>query len=474
MSKREYKTSRKYKCPYCDFKAVRGDLVDHVDKKHEELIPEGYSSARAVYDFINNKNHGTCMICKKDVYKWNDKINRYYNLCDDPKCRAAVRETALKNHIRVYNKPTLLDDPEQQEKMLANRKISGSYTFHDGVKVTYTGKYERNALEFMDKVLNIPGNDIQAPGPVFDYEYNGKTHKWITDIYYIPGNLVIEVKDGGSNPNRRSMVSYREKQVVKEKMITANGTYNYLRLTDNDFSQLLAVLADMKNEALTHENPKATIHINEEVGGLPSHRPPEAYIVPYGMNNVFDGFAYTDDTMDNEIVYPNADGNICTMTKSDFSNKFNVGPMLFYKDSDKKEKVKSIHEALKRGDIASSRLYFAELFLGRKLYKYEEVLMCESFKYLDLERERKICKLIENGILIEAENAQFNDSNVVKTVDNVLICRSAKGYYAATPAQFYMASEYFPDVEMLMSSGVVELMNNVYKNKTGNAGGGSR
>lgn len=273
-----YKTSRKYKCPYCEYKASRSDLCDHVDKKHTELIPEGYTPARAVYDSINGKNHGTCMACKKDVYKWNDKINRYYNLCDDPKCRAKVREVALQRHMKVYNKPTLLNDADHQEKMLANRKISGSYTFTDGGKITYTGSYEKSALEFMDKVLQIPSKDIQAPGPVLEYKYGGKTHKWITDIYYIPGNLLIEVKDGGSNPNNRTMTSYREKQVAKEEMVTNLGTFNYLRLTNNDFAQLLSIFADMKNEALESTNPKATVHINESAGIIDIPKNDKEYI----------------------------------------------------------------------------------------------------------------------------------------------------------------------------------------------------
>ena len=41
MAKPAYKTTRKYKCPYCDYKAIRGDIVEHVDKKHSSLIPEG-------------------------------------------------------------------------------------------------------------------------------------------------------------------------------------------------------------------------------------------------------------------------------------------------------------------------------------------------------------------------------------------------------------------------------------------------
>ena len=39
-----YKTTRKYKCPYCDYRATRGELVEHVDKKHAELLPEGYTA----------------------------------------------------------------------------------------------------------------------------------------------------------------------------------------------------------------------------------------------------------------------------------------------------------------------------------------------------------------------------------------------------------------------------------------------
>ena len=147
MSKPNYKTSKKYNCPYCEYRNTRSDIIDHVSKKHESLIPEGYTAARAVYDFINHTDHGVCMICRSNVYRWNDKINRYYNLCETPACRAKVREIALERHMRVYNKPHLLDDPEQQEKMLANRKISGTYTFRDGTKHTYTGTYEKNALD---------------------------------------------------------------------------------------------------------------------------------------------------------------------------------------------------------------------------------------------------------------------------------------------------------------------------------------
>ena len=264
MPKKVYKTSIKYHCPFCDEKYPRMELIDHVEKEHSALIPENYTATRVVYEAINKTDHGTCMICKKNVYTWNEKISRYNNLCDNPKCREEVRRIALERHMRVYNKPTLLNDPMQQEKMLSNRHISGKYKYSDGTIFTYTGRYEKATIEFMDKVLNIDSKDIQMPGPVLDYEFHGETHSWITDIYYIPANLIIEVKDGGNNPNKREMPVYRGKQLAKEVMITNLGKFNYLRLTNNNFAQLLEALAEIKYENLDQKTANhVSFFINE-------------------------------------------------------------------------------------------------------------------------------------------------------------------------------------------------------------------
>ena len=402
-----YKTSKKYKCPYCDFKAQRGELVEHVDKVHADLIPEGYNAARAVYDSINGKNYGICMSCKQKVYKWNDKCSRYYNLCDKSECRGKVREAALRNHIKVYNKPTLLNDPEQQQKMLANRKISGVYVFTDGGRITYTGKYERNALEFLDKVLEIPSRDIQAPGPTLEYEFKGKVHKWITDIYYIPANLLIEIKDGGSNPNNRPMQEYRDKQVAKEEMVTNVGTFNYIRLTNNDFSQLLAIFADMKNEVMTTDNPKAIVRINEEVGGIPPQAPPEAYIVPYMMNNVFSGYAYGDYTS-SEIIVPE-DEEFKSMSMKEFNEKYTYGPILHYTGEDKSEKINYIREMITK--IKANPVVLVEMLTGKRFFTYQEIFMCECFKYYDSNREESVRSYIESKVTELDIPSIMNDVN---------------------------------------------------------------
>jgi hypothetical protein len=177
--------------------------------------------------------------------------------------------------LRVHGKVHLLNDPEQQKKMLANRRISGEYMWSDGTKFTYTGTYEKKLLEFLDDVMGYDSKDIITPGPTFEYEYKGKKHYWITDALIVSMNLCIDVKDGEDNPNNRFMPEYRAKQVEKEKMITNQGTYSYLRLTNNNFAQLLSILAEMKLKIVEndtspthriHEDTESEIYFLESIG----------------------------------------------------------------------------------------------------------------------------------------------------------------------------------------------------------------
>ena len=265
--------AKKYKCPYCENRYERKKLVNHIDKVHVEMLPKEYNGRRIVYDMINKTDgHGTCRVCKKDT-SWNDKINRYNVLCDNPKCKEHMREEYKKNMLRVRGTYNILNDPEQQKIMLANRSISGKYKFTDGGVLTYTGTYEKKCLEFMDKVMQIESKDILSPGPSMEYMYKGQKHIYIPDFYYIPYNLIIEVKDGGNNPNTKSSVgmdSSREKTIEKEKIITDKGIYNYIRLTNNQFQQLLEVFMDIKQKLIEGIDEK-TININETSAVIESY-----------------------------------------------------------------------------------------------------------------------------------------------------------------------------------------------------------
>lgn len=257
--------AKKYKCPYCEGRYIRKDLIDHIDKKHEEMIPDGFTSSQIVFDLANGTNgHGKCRVCGSPT-NWNQSSGRYDVLCLKPSCKQKMRDDYKKNMLKVYGTYNILNDDEQQKKMLANRSISGKYRFSDGTMVTYTGSYEEKFLEFIDKVMQIPSKDIIAPGPTIEYEMNGEKHFYITDFLYVPYNAIIEIKDGGDNPNNKDsngMRSSRLRTLEKERLITDQGIYHYLRLTDNNFMQLVDFFMDIKKGLLEGIDDKV-VKINE-------------------------------------------------------------------------------------------------------------------------------------------------------------------------------------------------------------------
>lgn len=261
------KYEKKYKCPYCDSRYTREKLVSHIDKKHEEMIPQDYTATRVVFNLVNKKTRGSCIICGQET-KWNEEKARYERICDKSQCMEKYKEITAERLFNKYHKTKedFLNDPEFQNKMLANRSISGKYKFSDGGVMNYVGSYEKKFLEFMDKFFHVSTKDLISPGPIIEYKFNGETHKWITDFYYEPYNLVFDIKDGGENPNNREMAEYREKQNAKEKAIADLNQYNYIRLTNNQFDQMILLMMELKDSLVETQydtNKKHIIRINE-------------------------------------------------------------------------------------------------------------------------------------------------------------------------------------------------------------------
>ena len=318
----------KYKCPFCDKRMTKINLVEHVGDIHEDMLPEGFTPLRYVFNYVNRKSpsyHGRCVICKKDT-EWDENKGRYNRLCGSEACKKEYIKRFEDNMNRTKGTTRISQTAEGQAQMLANRKISGTYTFQNGVKKTYTGSYELNALKFMDQVMNINPDDIMCPGPILEYTYEGKKHMYITDFYYVPYNLIIEVKDGGKNPNKRNMPEYRGKQIAKEEFIINETDFNYLRLTDNDMSQLLAVFMDLKMQ-LVDETMDRVVHVNEAMtalttGYIPGFRDTgSVYIVNNMQNMVFCGV--TDSPkLDSVFYHRNKEGYF---VKESFSTLPKVG-----------------------------------------------------------------------------------------------------------------------------------------------------
>ena len=258
-----------YKCLYCNNRYTRQDLVNHIEEEHEHEIPEGFTAFRLVFNYVNRKPltyHGKCTECGSST-PWDENKGRYDRQCGKKSCHDSYVKKFEENMMKTRGVTRISTTKEGQKKMLAARKISGVYTFKDGGEKTYCGSYEKKALEFMDKVLEIKSADIMAPGPILEYQHAGKTHIYITDFYYQPYNLIIEVKDGGDNPNKRNMPEYRQKQIEKEKYIIKYTNYNYLRLTNNDLQQLISVFAMLKLQMIENTGERV-IHVNENITPL--------------------------------------------------------------------------------------------------------------------------------------------------------------------------------------------------------------
>lgn len=262
------KPSKKFKCPYCEKRLERTKLPSHIQTEHEDMIPEGYTALRVSFNTINHKTEGLCIICKKPT-DWNENKGRYERLCNNPKCKEQYRRMIAERNKNKYGTERLQTDPRYaeaiQQKALAGRHISGIYKFEDGGTIKYVGSYEKQFLEFMNLVLHCKSEDIDAPGPAITYTLDNKQHMYLPDFYYIPYNLLIEIKDGGSNPNNHpKRIEEEKKNKAKEAAVYKLQKYNYVRVTNNDFSQLLQIMAALKYQISDSKNELKPIIISNE------------------------------------------------------------------------------------------------------------------------------------------------------------------------------------------------------------------
>lgn len=237
------------RCPECTHTYPEvDDLYEHIEEKHSDAIPKGMSAGQYFYFTKYHRKSGQCVVCSKET-PWNESTNKPYRICS-PICRKTYRENFLNNMRRVHGKDHLLNDPEMQKKMLSQRSISGEYQWSNGARKGYVGSYEKDFLRFLDVFMNFEPDDIHAPAPqIIEYEYEGEKHFYIPDFYIESINTIVEIKDGGDNPNTHHKIQNvdKEKEKAKDGALSKTGKYNYIKIVNKQYGAFIKFLLEIRN-----------------------------------------------------------------------------------------------------------------------------------------------------------------------------------------------------------------------------------
>lgn len=237
------------KCPLCKKQYDNIDsLSNHIESEHGSEIPDGWSGGKYYFYKRNGRHTGKCRICGKDT-TFNENTYRPNVFCGNPKCEKAFRDTFVQRMMKVYNKPTLLNDPEHQKKMLNNRSIAKDYTWSDGTVKRAIGSYEYDGFRFMDIFMQFPSEDVIAPAPqVIEYKYEGKDHFYIPDAFIASLNLLVEFKDGGDNPNMHHKIQNvdKKKEKAKEEALKKYN-YHYIKIENKQYGEFVNLVNRLRN-----------------------------------------------------------------------------------------------------------------------------------------------------------------------------------------------------------------------------------
>lgn len=261
------------KCHICSKKFSKVEaLYRHYSEKHENAIPEGWSAERFCYYGRTGKSHGRCVVCHKDT-EWKESTGKYHRFCPNPKCKETYSEEFKKRMIGKYGKTHLLNDPEQQRKMLKNRKISGVYEWSDGGKIDYVGSYEKDFHMMADAFLNFDSDDILSPSPhTYYYEFEGETKFYIPDIYICSINAELEIKDGGDNPNMHHKIQDvdKKKEKLKDMVMMSQKNVNYVKITNKNYTPFFELLDKLKNDVRENKTTQTYTILGESASYMDS------------------------------------------------------------------------------------------------------------------------------------------------------------------------------------------------------------
>lgn len=256
----------RFRCPDCGNKYISLPLLlKHVATIHKDKIPYGVSPKQYCFNRRNNKEFQLCVICKKNHTKWNEDTGHYDRFCSTT-CRQKAGQLAEENLKRKTGKgrKERMESDETQRDMLKQRSISGSYTFRDKkTTLDYVGSYELDFLRFYDEDMNGDPLDIIECPFTFNYIYDDELHFYIPDFYIPTLNLIIEIKDGGNNPNTHPKILAvdKVKEQLKDKAVIDSKKFNFCKIYNKEYDNFLNVVSILKDRNGSYDNFSPIISI---------------------------------------------------------------------------------------------------------------------------------------------------------------------------------------------------------------------
>jgi hypothetical protein len=215
------------------------------------MIPKDMSVQQYYYYMKTGKMNGNCVMCKQPT-GWNKNTCKYNRFCSNPKCKDEYVKIMKSRMVAKYGKTHLLNDPNKQREMLANRSISGTYDWSDGKhETTYTGSYELDFLKTLDGFFDWDPEDISMPSPhTYTYKYEGEDKFYIPDVFIHSLDLEIEIKDGGDNPNNHHKIQDvdKEKERLKDEVMCSQKAFHYIKITNKNYENFFRFLKEIKKE----------------------------------------------------------------------------------------------------------------------------------------------------------------------------------------------------------------------------------
>jgi hypothetical protein len=207
--------------------STKAQMYAYIEEKYPNLLSDDMSPARLYFNMKYKKTHGRSVLSGKPT-PWNEVTERYERFANEEE-RIQYRDDFKKKMMAKYGKFHILDDPEQQKKMLDNRSISKDYVWNNGDVTRVTGDYEFDFLKYLEVVYKFNAQCF-APPPTIYYKQGDVASFYLPDFYIPSLNLIIEIK--GSNGHYQARDEYKEELKAKA---TKDEGFEFIQLTDHIF-----------------------------------------------------------------------------------------------------------------------------------------------------------------------------------------------------------------------------------------------